>query len=71
MPSRDTTTFLVSNVIHALARRPESWKRLHQETLALGSQPLTFKVLNLMKFLQWIINESVFRTYPSLSLRLI
>lgn len=65
MPSRDTTAFLVSNAIHALARRPESWTRLRQELLALGSQPFTFESLKSMKFLQWVINESTFRAHTN------
>ena len=68
MPSRDTTAFLVSNAIHALARKPESWTSIRQEALALGSQSLTFEVLKSMKFLQWVINESASRAYPSPSL---
>lgn len=60
MPSRDTTAFLVSNVVHALARKPDSWSKLREEVLSLGSQSLTFEVLKSMKYLQWVINESIY-----------
>ena len=58
MPSRDTTAFLVSNAIHALARTPDSWAKLRKEVLSPGWRLLTFEVLKSMKCLQWVINES-------------
>jgi len=58
MPSRDTTTFLVSNIFHALARNAKVWKKLREEVLAVGDQPLTFELLKSIKYLQWVINES-------------
>ena len=63
MPSRDTTAFLVSNIIHALARTPESWSQLRTEVLSLGSRSLTFEALKSMKYLQWVMNESKYKSY--------
>lgn len=60
MPSRDTTAFLVSNVIHALARDPGSWTKLRKEVASVGSRALTFELLKSMKYLQWVINESTY-----------
>ena len=62
MPSRDTT-FLVSNVIHALARAPDSWAKLRKEVLSPGWRSLTFEVLKPMKYLQWVINESRYQAH--------
>ena len=59
MPSRDTTAFLVSNVIHALARNSDRWTKLRKEVSSMGSRPLTFELLKSMKYLQWVINESI------------
>jgi len=59
MPSRDTTSFLVANVFHALARNPKVFTKLRQETMAVvGDQPLTYELLKSIKYLQWVINES-------------
>ncbi len=71
MPSRDTTAFLVSNVFHVLARRPESWAKLRKEVLSFASQPLAFEVLKSMKYLQWIINESTYQAHNFISPKLI
>ena len=60
MPSRDTTAWLVSNIFHVLARRPDIWARLRRtvaETVD-ESKPLSFELLKSMKYLQWVINES-------------
>ncbi len=71
MPSRDTTAFLVSNVFHVLARRPESWAKLRKEVLSFASQPLAFEVLKSMKYLQWIVNESTYQAHKFISPKLI
>ena len=63
MPSRDTTAFLVSNVIHALARTPDNWARLRNEVHSPGWGPLTFEVLKSMRYLQWVINESTYQAH--------
>ena len=63
MPSRDATAFFVSSIIHALARNPESWSQLRTEVLSLGSRSLTFEALKSMKYLQWVMNESKYKSY--------
>ena len=42
---RDTTSKLLSNLLHILARRPDIWAKLRAEALALGAQPLTLERL--------------------------
>ena len=60
MPSRDTTAWLVSNVFHVLARRPDIWARLRRTVAEAvdGGKPLSFELLKSIKYLQWVINES-------------
>ena len=70
MPSRDTTAFLVSNVFHALARKPDIWAKLRKETLSFGPQSLTFELLKSMRYLQWVINESTYQFGGSFSPKL-
>lgn len=70
MPSRDTTAFLVSNVFHVLARKPEIWAKLRKEIFSFESQPLTFELLKSMKYLQWVINESTCHTHDSFARKL-
>lgn len=63
MPSRETTSSLITNVFHALARNPDVWAKLRKEVLALGDEPLTFELLKATKYLQWVINET-HRVWP-------
>lgn len=57
-PGKDTAATLVSHVFYMLARRPDVWRKLRAEVLALGSAALTFEVLKSMKYLQAVLNES-------------
>ena len=59
MPGRDSTGYALSNVIHLLARRPETYQKLREEVTSVGDSPLTFEVLKSMKYTQWVINEGL------------
>ncbi len=58
LPMYQAAPFGLSNIIFQVARAPESWAKLRAEALGLGNTPLTFEVLNSMKYLQCVIKES-------------
>ncbi|KAL6718555.1 hypothetical protein ACLMJK_004647 [Lecanora helva] len=63
LAGRDTTASLLSNVWFILARRPDVWTKLRKEVDEVGSQPPTFQQLKDMKYLRWVLNETL-RLYP-------
>ncbi|KAG4441899.1 hypothetical protein IFR05_002640 [Cadophora sp. M221] len=67
LAGRDTTAGLLSNTFHVLARRPEIWAKLTQEVDALGGQKPGYETLRNMKYLKYIMNETL-RLYPAVSI---
>ncbi|KAB8230931.1 cytochrome P450 [Aspergillus alliaceus] len=63
LAGRDTTASLLSMVFYTLARRPDIWKSLQQEIFPLDGQCPSFEQLKQMKYLSWVINETL-RLYP-------
>jgi len=63
LAGRDTTASLLSNTFHVLARRPDIWQRLMAEVDALGGEPPSYETLRGMKYLKYLLNESL-RLYP-------
>jgi cytochrome P450 len=59
MAATETTAALISNVIHMLATNPSVFKKLRDEILALGDEPLEFDRLGRIKYLQNVITESM------------
>lgn len=57
MPSRETVSFLASNVLWALARYPELQAKLRAALSPLGDSPPSLEALKSVKYLQWVINE--------------
>lgn len=65
MPARDSTSILVSNCLFNLARNPEIWNRLREESLALGDQPLTFALLKSLLSFRYVLHETLRLQGPS------
>ncbi|PQE28624.1 Cytochrome P450 family protein [Rutstroemia sp. NJR-2017a BBW] len=60
LPARDFPGILVSNALFHLARNPEIWTELHEKSLALEDQPLTFELLKSQscQLFKWVLNET-------------
>ncbi|KAG9237693.1 cytochrome P450 [Amylocarpus encephaloides] len=59
LAGRDTTAGLLSFLFHLLARHPQVWDKLREEALALGSGTPTFEHIKSMKYMQWVLNETL------------
>lgn len=57
-PARDSTAIGVSNVFFQLARHPRVWDKLRKEVVDIAPGALTIELLNSMKYLRNVINES-------------
>lgn len=67
-PNNDTTSILLSNVFWNLARRPDVYAKIREEVLAHGPDaPLTYERLRSMKYLDAVLNESMFLRSSPLS----
>ena len=55
---RDTTAALLANLFFVLARNPEVWQRLHEETTSLEGRRPTINELKRLKYLSFCLNES-------------
>ncbi|KAL9639446.1 MAG: hypothetical protein Q9164_000920 [Protoblastenia rupestris] len=64
---RDTTSSLLSNLLHVLARRPDIWAKLRAEALAFGAQPLTLERLKNAEYVRRCLYESL-RLHPVIPL---
>lgn len=62
IPSNETTSILMSNVLFALARHPEVVEKLRAEIVGHGDKALTFESLRSLAYLRWTINESRCKT---------
>ncbi|KAF6221995.1 hypothetical protein HO133_001963 [Letharia lupina] len=63
LAGRDTTASLLSDTWFVLARRPDIWAKLREEVDALGGEKPTFQQIKDMRYLKWVLNESL-RLYP-------
>ncbi|KAI4209997.1 MAG: hypothetical protein LQ351_007104 [Letrouitia transgressa] len=63
LAGRDTTASLLSNVFFTLSHRPDIWTKLRAEIAFLGHSPPTYAQLKELKYLRWVLNESL-RLYP-------
>ena len=57
LAGHESTSIAVGNAIFHLCRHPEKWKKLREETAAVGNRPLTFEILKDMHYLQYIVKE--------------
>ncbi|KAH7120563.1 n-alkane-inducible cytochrome P450 [Dactylonectria macrodidyma] len=63
LAGRDTTASLLSITFFILARRPDVWKKLKEEVLAVDNERPSFEELKSMTYLTWVLNETL-RLYP-------
>ncbi|KAK5944928.1 hypothetical protein PMZ80_002130 [Knufia obscura] len=63
LAGRDTTASLLSHTFHQLARRPDVWAKLQAEVDELGGQTPSYEAMKSMKYVKWVINESL-RLWP-------
>lgn len=63
LAGRDTTASLLAHTFFQLARRPDIWARLQAEIDELGGRPPDYETLKGMKYVKWVLNESL-RLYP-------
>ncbi|KAB8273783.1 cytochrome P450 [Aspergillus minisclerotigenes] len=63
LAGRDTTASLLSMVFYNLARRPDIWDLLRSEVATLDGKCPSFEELKQLKYLSWVINETL-RLYP-------
>lgn len=54
---RDTTANLLSITFFILAKRPDIWKKLRSEVLAMGGRKPSFEDIKSMTYMNWIFNE--------------
>ena len=59
LAGHDATAITISNAIFHLSRDSNTWKKLRGEVLAAGDAPFTFESLKSLKYLQYIIKESM------------
>lgn len=64
IPSNETTSILMSNTLFALARHPDAVRKLRREILQYGDKPLTFEGLRSLRYMRWVINESIGCPHP-------
>lgn len=63
LPGHDATAVALTNVFFMLARHPEVWTKLREEVVGLDISELTFENLKGLKYLRWVINETM-RLHP-------
>jgi cytochrome P450 len=63
IPSNETTSILMSNTIFALARNPRVVEKLRREIVDFGDKPVTFENLRSLRYLRYVVNESVYPPY--------
>ncbi|KAJ5697807.1 n-alkane-inducible cytochrome P450 [Penicillium malachiteum] len=66
---RDTTAILLSMTFITLSRREDVWNKLRAEVLALEGRKPSFEDLKSMKYLTWVMNETL-RLYPVVPLNI-
>jgi hypothetical protein len=64
-PARDTTSIFVANAFFHLARNPDIWSRLRQESLSIGDRELTFEVLKSLQLFKHVLHETIRLQGPS------
>ncbi|KAF7896905.1 uncharacterized protein EAF01_009308 [Botrytis porri] len=58
--SRDSTSSATRSLFFRLARHPDVWvKLLHKEFISIGDTLITFDLLKSMKYLKFVVNESL------------
>ena len=65
LPAHDTTSIAIGNALFQLARHPNVWKDLRNNSLALGSRPLSFELLKSLTLFRHVIFETIRLQGPS------
>lgn len=66
LAARDTTAGLLAFVFFMLARRPDVWDKLRADVLEHYCEPLTYEALMDMKYLRFVVNETL-RLFPPIA----
>jgi cytochrome P450 len=61
MAAHDTTPITLSNAFLLLSRHQDKWEKLRKEVLANGSAPITYDLLKSLKYVRYVLNESMSR----------
>ncbi|KAI9655175.1 MAG: hypothetical protein M1821_005658 [Bathelium mastoideum] len=70
-PGHDATAVILSNTIFHIARHPKAWRKIREEVLHTDSKPLTYELLNSLKYLNNTIKESLRLTpFATLNMRI-
>ncbi|CCD48984.1 hypothetical protein ACHAPF_000710 [Botrytis cinerea] len=70
LPARDSTSSATGFIFFHLARHPDVWMKLREEVIRIGDAPITFDLLKSMKYLKFVVNESLRLLAPAgLSIR--
>jgi cytochrome P450 len=64
-PARDSTGIALSNALFNLSRKPDVWRELREQALALGDRPLTFEALKSLPLFKYVLFESLRLQGPS------
>lgn len=59
IPARDSTSTLLAAAVFAIAKDPQVMRRLQDEVRELDGAHPSFERLKNMKYLQWVMNESM------------
>ncbi|CAO2656333.1 Nn.00g051360.m01.CDS01 [Neocucurbitaria sp. VM-36] len=62
---RDTPAVVLANLVFCLARNPEVWRKIREETEGLTAEDLSFEKLKSLRYVQHAINEGL-RVLPML-----
>ena len=65
LAARDTTSILLGNALFQLARNPGVWSHLRNDALAIGSQPLTYNVIQSLVSFRHVLFEVIRLQGPS------
>ncbi|KAF4621708.1 hypothetical protein G7Y89_g14497 [Cudoniella acicularis] len=63
LAGHDSSAITIGHAIFHLCRNPEKWDKLHAEVLAAGDKHFTFVSLKNLKYLQYVIKETL-RLHP-------
>ncbi|KAF7846486.1 hypothetical protein BT93_L4250 [Corymbia citriodora subsp. variegata] len=63
LAGRDTTASLLAHTFFVLARRRDIWDKLHEEVAQLQDKAPDYEQLKQMKYVRWVLNESL-RLFP-------
>ena len=60
IPAHNSTAALLSNLFFVLARRPDVWSKLREESMTTPAEELSYETIKNMKYLRCVLNEGVY-----------